>query len=597
MNHPFFQNSIYLLHSATQPVSILLKVLTLFFSLFCLVLPASGQQIFIDESLADWDQIDPLYTDGDDSFSPVNFGVLKIDNDDRFLYFYLEVGAEITLQENNNVTLFIDTDNNSGTGNTQDEIGADLEYNLGQRRGSIHRNSSSNINSYDIGLVSAPTVTSTWFEFKIDLNTTVNGAPLFNGNTIGVVVTSASGDQIPEKNEVLTYQLKTDKPFDPKTYQIEKPTFSDLRVLSYNVRRDDLFDPSKQDAFQRIISAINPDIIGFQEIYDNSAEQVATLMESFLPSGEGEQWYHGDTGNDNLIVSRYPITKQQSIDGNAAYLLDLGTKELLAIVAHPPCCSSGDAGRQREINAMMAFVRDSKSGEAFDIQNNSPIIIIGDMNMVGLAQQQRTLLTGDITNNTNHGPDFDPDWDGSAFEDAKPFNPELPTSFTWYSSGSSFSAGRLDYMVYSGSVMHLDNTFSLYSPALPADTLGQYGILSDDTNSASDHLPLVADFTFTELSSNQIPEDVPVYIGLMQNYPNPFNPGTTISFRLDLPSRVSLRVQTITGQEVAVLVNDQMLNSGMHSRYFDASSLASGVYFYQLQSGEQIITKKMLLIK
>ncbi|MBO6794993.1 MAG: endonuclease/exonuclease/phosphatase family protein [Balneolaceae bacterium] len=572
--------------------------LQFFFPLFLLIVsPSFAQQVYIDESLSDWDQIDPLYTDGEDSFSPVNFGVLKIDNDDRFLYFYLEVGAEITLQENNNVTLFIDTDYNTSTGNTKDEIGADLEYNLGQRRGSIHRNSSTNINSYNIGLVSAPTVTSTWFEFKIDLNTTINGTPLFKGNKIAVVITSASGDQIPEKNQELTYTLKSDKVFEPTSYQIKKPLYSDLRVLTYNVLRDNLFDPSKQEYFQRIISAIDPDIIGFQEIYDNSGEQAAALVETFLPSEAGEQWYHGDTGNDNLIVSRYPITKQQTVDGNAAYLLDLGTRDLLALVAHPPCCANGDTGRQREINAMMAFVRKSKSGEAFDIADKTPIIIMGDMNMVGQAQQQRTLLTGDITNNTNHGPDFDPDWDGSAFEDAKPFNPEMPTTFTWYSSGSSFSAGRLDYMVYSGSVLHLDNTFSLFTPALPADTLSQYGIQSDDSIIASDHLPVVADFTFTELSSNQFMDEIPTSVGLMQNYPNPFNPGTTLTFRLDTPSRISLSVQTITGQTVAVLVDNQMLSSGIHSRYFDATDLASGVYLYQLQSGEQVITKKMLLIK
>ncbi len=558
---------------------------------------AFAQQVSIDESTTDWDQIDPLYTDGEDAFSPVNFGVLKIDNDERFLYFYLEVGAEITLQENNNVTLFIDTDYNTSTGNTKDEIGADLEYNLGQRRGSIHRNSSININSYNIGLVSAPTVTSTWFEFKIDLNTTIDGSPLFKGNKIAVVVTSASGDQIPEKNQELTYTLKADKNFEPTPYQIKKPLYSDLRVLTYNVLRDDLFDPSKQEYFQRIISAIDPDIIGFQEIYNNSGEQAAALVETFLPSEAGEQWFHGDTGNDNLIVSRYPITKQQTVDGNAAYLLDLGSRDLLALVAHPPCCANGDIGRQREINAMMAFVRKSKSGEAFDIADKTPIIIMGDMNMVGLAQQQRTLLTGDITNNTNHGPDFDPDWDGSAFEDAKPFNPEMPTSFTWYSSGSSFSAGRLDYVVYSGSVLHLDNTFSLFTPALPADTLTQYGIQTDDSIIASDHLPVVADFTFTELSSNQLWDEIPTSIGLMQNYPNPFNPGTTLTFRLATPSRISLSIQTITGQTVAVLVDNQLLSSGIHSRYFDATGLASGVYLYQLQSGEQVITKKMLLIK
>ncbi len=560
-------------------------------------LSTNAQQVFIDESKTDWDTIDPLYVDGEDAFSPVNFGALKVHNDDRFLYLYLEVGAEISLQENNNVTLYIDTDNDTGTGNTRDEIGADLEYNLGQRRGSVHRNTSTTINSYSIGLVSAPTVTSTWFELKIDLNASINGSPLFKGNTIAIVTTSASGDQIPEKNEVLTYQLNSERRFSPAPYQIKKPAFSDLRVLSYNVRRDDLFDPAKQAAFRRIISAIEPDIISFQEIYDNSGQQTAALMEQFLPSGEGEQWFYGDTGNDNLIVSRYPVSKQQSIDGNAAYLLNLGGKELLALVAHPPCCSSGDAGRQKEINAMMAFVRKSKNGEAFDIDENTPIMIMGDMNMVGLAQQQRTLLTGDLTNNAIHGPDFDPDWDGSAFEDAKPMNPELPTSFTWYNSGSSFSAGRLDYIVYSGSVLTLDNSYALFTPPLPADSLTRYGMEVNDATTASDHMPLVADFTFKELSSTSFNEEVPLEFNLMQNYPNPFNPGTTLTFRLQKSSNVRLSVFSITGQQIAVLIDNKQMSAGTHSHYFDASMLSSGMYLYRLESAGQVITKKMLLVK
>lgn len=556
-----------------------------------------GQAIFIDEKLDDWQQIVPLYEDSDDSFSPVNFGTLKMMNDDRFLYFYLEVGTEINLQDANNVTIYLDTDNKDNTGNTVDEIGADLEYNLGQRRGSVHRSSSTTINSYNIGLASSPTVTSTWFEFKIDLNSTINGTPLFSGNKVGIVIKSASGDQIPENNEILRYELNTTQGFQSVPYQIIRPNNTDLRILSYNVRRDDLFNPANQPHFERLIQAINPDIIGFQEIYNNSGEQTAQLMEQFLPSGEGEQWYAGDTGNDNLIISRYPVLQQASVDGNAAYLLDLGDKELMALVAHPPCCSNGDAGRQRELNALMAFVRNSKTGTRFDIAENTPIVIMGDMNLVGLAQQQRTLLTGDITNEATHGPDFSPDWDGTDFDDAKPGNPGLPTTFTWYSSSSSFSAGRLDYMVYSGSVLDLINTFSLFTPSLPADTLAHYGLEQNDSISASDHLPVVADFIFKAFTSTEGAHQSPSQIQLQQNYPNPFNPGTNIAFSLDKPARISLTIHTLSGRTIATVFDDKTFAAGQFSHYFDATSFASGVYIYRLQAGDEIITKKMVLIK
>lgn len=57
------------------------------------------------------------------------------------------------------------------------------------------------------------------------------------------------------------------------------------------------------DEYDGILSAIKPDITGFQEIYDNDGEDAAALMEQLLPSSAGETWYYGDTGTDNLIVS------------------------------------------------------------------------------------------------------------------------------------------------------------------------------------------------------------------------------------------------------------------------------------------------------
>tara|TARA_R110000868_G_scaffold306734_4_gene568173 strand:+ start:42859 stop:44208 length:1350 start_codon:yes stop_codon:yes gene_type:complete len=83
---------------------------------------------------------------------------------------------------------------------------------------------------------------------------------------------------------------------------------------------------------------------------------------------------------------------------------------------------------------------------------------------------------------------------------------------------------------------------------------------------------------------------------LSQNYPNPFNPSTNISFNLPSSGDVSLKVYNLLGQEVASLVNGRM-NSGSHTVSFDASSLASGMYIYQLQAGSHLQTRKMLLIK
>ncbi len=83
---------------------------------------------------------------------------------------------------------------------------------------------------------------------------------------------------------------------------------------------------------------------------------------------------------------------------------------------------------------------------------------------------------------------------------------------------------------------------------------------------------------------------------LMQNYPNPFNPSTVISFGLKNASNVKLSVYDMSGRELAILV-DQNLMPGNHSFKWDASALSSGTYFYRLNvNGEQLV-KQMQLVK
>jgi hypothetical protein len=83
---------------------------------------------------------------------------------------------------------------------------------------------------------------------------------------------------------------------------------------------------------------------------------------------------------------------------------------------------------------------------------------------------------------------------------------------------------------------------------------------------------------------------------LMQNYPNPFNPSTLIKFSVAEKGLVTLRVYDILGNVVKTLINDEK-PSGEYAVQFDARNIASGVYFYVLNTGKFNMTKKMLLIK
>ncbi|MCZ7602697.1 MAG: T9SS type A sorting domain-containing protein [Melioribacteraceae bacterium] len=83
---------------------------------------------------------------------------------------------------------------------------------------------------------------------------------------------------------------------------------------------------------------------------------------------------------------------------------------------------------------------------------------------------------------------------------------------------------------------------------------------------------------------------------LSQNYPNPFNPTTNIQYSIPKASHVSLKVYDVLGNEVATLVNEK-LSSGVYNSKFDASTLSSGIYFYTLEAGNFVTTKKLSLIK
>jgi hypothetical protein len=222
------------------------------------------------------------------------------------------------------------------------------------------------------------------------------------------------------------------------------------------------------------------------------------------------------------------------------------------------------------------------------------------MNLVGFDEQLKTFISGDIIYENLYGSDFSPDWDGSDLEDSKPFTTNTPLTFTWYSPNSSFSPGRLDFIFYTGSVMNLKNSYTLFTETLPEDSLNSYNLQREDTESASDHLPLVADFkldgvTKVKEKSSETPED----FGLKQNYPNPFNPETTIEYAIPKNKQqvnTTLKVYNLLGEIITTLVNEYQ-QSGNYEVKFNADNLSSGVYIYRLQAGNFTMSRKMTLLE
>jgi len=587
---------------------LLMKYLVSCSLIFLSIAGFSQNRILVDGIFDEWEEYPIIYTDavGDGSFSGIDFRQLKVFNDDEFIFFLLETGAEITLQDLNDITLYLDTDDNSNTGLSINGIGAELVYTFGNRNGTFYgAGNAADIFQINIGLVSAPTVTSDRFEIAISKDITISGTPVFQSDNLKIVFKDdrSNGDFIPAANEELEYTFSTKNSEPLPDYSLQKSDESDLRIISYNALVDGLFDQNRIPSFTRIFQATQPDIIGFQEIYNHSSLQVANQMESILPSATGQQWYHAKEGPDCHAISRYPILKSALIlghnqaAGNGAFLIEVPGIEtnLLLIVAHPPCCAN-NAGRQVEVDLMMEFIREAKAGHGpIPIEANTPIVILGDMNLVGDRRQLETLLSGDIYDESSFGPDFTPDWDGNSLVDSHPYTTGVPFSYTWYSEGSSFSPGRLDYLIYSGSNLILQNNYSLFTPGLPQDSLNAFNLSTDDTVIASDHLPIVVDFEFRNLTA-QKDQPAKQHLGILKIHPNPSYGLTEVSFSIHQTDNVVIQLISQDGKESTVLLQKN-INSGEHKLQFNTSNIPSGMYFLKLKTSKFTDTKKIILLK
>lgn len=114
----------------------------------------------------------------------------------------------------------------------------------------------------------------------------------------------------------------------------------------------------------------------------------------------------------------------------------------------------------------------------------------------------------------------------------------------------------------------------------------------DAANSNSLNYSFDVNVGITDVESDPIP----IKYALHQNFPNPFNPTTSISYQIPNQSRVTLKIYDLLGNQIVELINKDQ-SAGSYTVSFNASKISSGIYFYKLQTGNFISTKKMVLMK
>ena len=207
-------------------------------------------------------------------------------------------------------------------------------------------------------------------------------------------------------------------------------------------------------------------------------------------------------------------------------------------------------------------------------------------------------------------------WEGVVIQINNPFialrnadnlNNTGSSNFGEYFISSSYTAGNLNPF---GLRVDDNGTSKYYCDTSSAYTAKPSDAVLIPLGAKISYLRGVLDYSFSEYKLEPRKNDdfgtitgvverilnSPLSYELSQNYPNPFNPSTSIRYALPLNGRVTLKVYNILGQLVSTVV-DQDQVSGTYVARFDASRLASGMYFYRLQVGTYSDTKKMMLLK
>ncbi|MBC8522297.1 endonuclease/exonuclease/phosphatase family protein, partial [PVC group bacterium] len=295
------------------------------------------------------------------------------------------------------------------------------------------------ISPYEAGIVFAPTTASTKFELRVNKpNTHVPPKPLG---------------------------------FKPK---------GDFRVVSWNVEFGNLLKDKKRGA--RILKALQPDILLLQELEGDDYRTLPTFLSKTLKGSwtVGASQLHGTEKSQQLRSSVATWLNATIVSGigntpehkqKAVYLEISFEEELLSFVSlHLRCCGgpTGEAEEQRQLEA-------TNIRRALDNIKRKRLVIAGDWNLVGTTKPLEIIMANKL-----------------AIVDA--FQPDKRLNATWSDTTSSFTPGRLDWMLYSPETLKVVNCFVLDTADLDQKTLNETNLNSEDTAKLSDHLPLVADF-------------------------------------------------------------------------------------------------------
>ncbi|MEO1257866.1 MAG: endonuclease/exonuclease/phosphatase family protein [Bacteroidota bacterium] len=572
-----------------------IKIFTIITLFQGIVFPLHGQAlpISIDSRFEDWSSEAIEVADPADDGSGIELLRMAVANDSTRLFIQIEMVQEINLTDDQNLTLYIDTDLNSSTGLSFNGIGAELVVNFGERDVVYRLPSGQGLMSLnDINFRHQPTVTSTVFEMSFDLTAVSNiGFDLFSDEGVSLVwkdETGPAGDALPDEASVFTYLFDKSPVPALEPIPLEKENPATVRLATWNVLQNGIDDIDRKAYFTKILSVVKPDIITFNECWDINPFQVASFMNNAVPLENFENWQTVKVDDGNITASRYPILQSWYIlpgQRLTASLIDIPSsisdKDLLVINAHFRCCFN-DFDRQREADAFVEFIQDAKTpGGIIDLPENTPFVLSGDLNLVGESQQLTTILSGDVVNTTQFGLGGPMDWDGGDLVDVISTHTDDRLAYTWKNNFSSFPPSRIDFHIISGSAMDVDKSYTVQTESMSPERLEEYGLSPFDATFASDHLPKVTDLLLPmPVATSDIAEDWGLTV-----FPNPSADNCWVAFSIENKNEIHFTLINSIGEVIKEW--RQSYPAGKHQIQVELEDLTTGIYYLKLKTVEK----------
>ena len=477
--------------------------------------PAPAIPIVLDGDFSDSEQIvvathDPV----DATTSIVDFKEVRVTADDRYVYVQADFSRMINIQAltGGTVSLLLDEDNNTATGQTVKGVpGIDLVMEMGQgvavRRYAVSSDKPSDIPLSETGFLFAPRVESARFEFRIDRTSSRNAAIKLIAEQNGSRRDETDQIQVALPPQVVPVAPGPDDRL-PLTDPLARPDGTAFRVVIWNVAGLPATDRGR---YLRMLAAVDADVVMLDEADPRrSPETIQGWLDSSMPTSGGWRVVIGQAFQGTMVAVRGQVTKafdrlehpkgsveslvesfgpdtrpmlraaiSQSGIGTTGALATIGGRRILTLpIDLTSGCPYCDARRILETTSIAEAVRG-----ALPRTKPDAVLIGGDFNLVGTREPVDVLFRAGL------------DVDGSALADVRALTLSGRSNATWRGRrGDRFTAGRLDWLLFSDSTLEQLGGFVFDTAEINPFWLKRHRLLKDDSESTSDHLPVVADF-------------------------------------------------------------------------------------------------------